>query len=513
MHAGSQAQEPDATISAGGGAVHTWRYAGSGTRAEQTQGPAEHQEPVPLHEGTVTDAPGTGSSDAPDSPLAPLSGTIDATESDQPATPPRPSGEGAASSPPPPGRSADSEDLEDDAESGPASAAPADRDQPMAPELEEHGPAAWEPLAPGTLLAERYLVRGPLTDEEAARLLGEPVSAHQAELYAVDDQRGYERCWSCGSTNNTEQQRFCTDCGAPLQNRQTVLARTSEPAGESEEFADGGAWYHLVQPRKQFGSAGITIEVGGYSAEGPHHPNEDSYWSGIAGGCYDSTSEMFGVVALADGMGGYAPGSGLISKEIVQTIGHGIFSILQAEQDLTLEETDLQAIIRGAVAQANSGVLAQIEQHGDMGSTLVTAVIYGPAIYIANIGDSRAYYISPAGAVTQITRDQSLIEQQVAAGLLSPDAVYTAIGNNVILHAIGEESVEDAADWYSHPLEPGSHLLLCSDGYWKTMAHDVWDPELAHQQPTLRALARAMVEQALAQGSDDNTTVVIVGID
>ena len=57
----------------------------------------------------------------------------------------------------------------------------------------------------------------------------------------------------------------------------------------------------------------------------------------------------------------------------------------------------------------------------------------------------------------------------MAAGLLSPDAVYTAMGNNVILHAIGEQAVEEASDWYTQPLEPGGRLLLCSDGYWKTM--------------------------------------------
>jgi len=366
---------------------------------------------------------------------------------------------------------------------------------------------------PGASVGGRYLVLGTLTAEAATALLGEGTPVPQAGLYAVEDQRGYERCWSCGSANNEAGQRFCVDCGAPLQHRQLVLARSVLPSGEAEEFAEGGAWYHLVLQRKHFGSAGITLEAGGFSAEGPHHPNEDSYWSGVAGGCYDSASESFGVFVLADGMGGYAPGSGLISKDIVLTVGRGIFSILQAEPDTQVQGTDLQAIVRGAIAQANGRVLDQIDQHGEMGATLVAAVVYGQTVFVANIGDSRAYYISPAGAVTQITRDQSLIEQQVAAGLISPEAVYTAIGNNVILHAIGEPAVEEASDWYEHPLEPGGRLMLCSDGYWKTMASEVWVPDIATQQPTLRLLARAMVEQALALNSDDNTTVLLIGID
>lgn len=375
-------------------------------------------------------------------------------------------------------------------------------------------PLRLEPLelTSSTTIDDRYVVLNRLTPEEAEGLLGPGSVVEDDDLYAVEDRRSYERCWSCGSANNQERQRFCVDCGAPLGHPQ-VLARTAFATGAAEEFAALGSHFHLLHPRKQFGATGITLEVGGFSAEGPHHPNEDSYWVGVSGGCFDSVSDIIGVFVLADGMGGYAPGSGLISKEIVQITGRGIFTLLQSEPDLEMQEADLQAVMRGAIAQANGFVLDQISQHGEMGATLVAAAIVGPVACIANIGDSRAYYVAPSGAVTQITRDQSLIEHQIAAGLLSPDAVYTAIGNNVILHAIGEQAVEAEADWYIQPLEPGGRLLLCSDGYWKTMQHDVWDAALATKEPTLRELARAMVDNALARQTDDNTTVLIIGID
>jgi len=365
----------------------------------------------------------------------------------------------------------------------------------------------------GETIGGRYVVTSTLTAEEASTLLGGTVPVRDAELYEVEDTRAYERCWSCGSTGNGESQRFCMDCGAPLRQRRLVLARTTEAKGETEEFSENGAFFHLVRPRKQFGSAGMTLEVGACSAEGPHHPNEDSYWTASVGGCFDSKSDMFGVVVLADGMGGYAPGSGLISKMIVNSVGRSVFHLLHTEAETDKEEVEIQTVIRSAVAEANSKVLEEIQTHGEMGATLVVAVVYRQCAYIANIGDSRAYYIAPSGAVTQITRDQSLIEQQVAAGLLSADAAYTAFGNNVILHAIGEERVEEAFDWYLQPLEPGGRLLVCTDGYWKTMRRDVWDAEMAAAEPTLRDLARSMVENALAQGSDDNTTAVLVGID
>jgi serine/threonine protein phosphatase PrpC len=396
----------------------------------------------------------------------------------------------------------------------PSDTQPLTEDSATTTELPDHAePEEAAVPIPGTKLGGRYVVIKAIDADEATHLLGGTVHVVDADLYAVDDTRAFERCWSCGSAGNVAGQRFCIDCGALLQNRQLVLARTTAAKGESEEFSENGAYFHLVRPRKQFGNAGLALEVGAWSAEGPHHPNEDSYWSAAVGGCFDSKSNMFGVMVLADGMGGYAPGSGLISKMIVNSVGRSVFHLLHTESETEKEEVEIQTVIRSAVAEANSKVLKEIEVHGEMGATLVVTVVYGQSAFIANIGDSRAYYIAPSGAVTQITRDQSLIEQQVAAGLLTADAAFTAFGNNVILHAIGEEAVEEAFDWYVQPLEPGGRLLLCTDGYWKTVRRDIWDGETAQGAPTLRDLARSMVENALAKGSDDNTTVLIVGID
>lgn len=72
--------------------------------------------------------------------------------------------------------------------------------------------------------------------------------------------------------------------------------------------------------------------------------------------------------------------------------------------------------------------------------------------------------------------------------------------------------MEDVFDWYSQPLEPGGRLLLCSDGYWKTMRHDVWNAEAAQQRTTLAGLARSLAEEALARNTDDNTTVVLIAV-
>jgi protein phosphatase len=190
-----------------------------------------------------------------------------------------------------------------------------------------------------------------------------------------------------------------------------------------------------------------------------------------------------------------------------------VFGRIAVDRDVDLSEDELRGIVRGAIAEANDKVLQEIARHGEMGATLVLALVYGRSAYVANIGDSRAYYVSPSSEVDQITRDQSLIQQQVSLGLMRADAVFTAAGNNVILHAVGEERVEEVFDWYVQPLEPNSFVLLCTDGYWKTMRHDVWSASTPRAESSLHSFAARLVQTAIDQNSDDNTTVIVIGVE
>lgn len=384
-------------------------------------------------------------------------------------------------------------------------AAPATRTAGAAPLL--------TPLEPGTVVGDRYTIVGVTEGADAA---GDTVT------YRASDARSFERCWSCGSTENASSTRFCRNCGAPIQDHPVTLVETRAPAGEPEEIEHDGHFFHVQPERRRFGAEGVGIEIGAYSAEGPHHPNEDSYWYVTQTLCANSERLSAAIVVFADGMGGYAPGSGLISARIAATVGQEIFGALEA-QDGAADQRDsegaaaIEAIVRKAIGVANAMVLDEIAQAGEMGATLVVVLVHGDVAYVANVGDSRAYYVDPRGRATAITRDQSLVAQEVQQGHLAESDIYTAVGNNIILHAIGEEGVEDAADWYAQPLEPASYLLVCSDGYWKTLHGAVVPDGGQGAAPraagrTLSEEARGMVEEALTQGSDDNTTVVLIAI-
>lgn len=366
-------------------------------------------------------------------------------------------------------------------------------------------PVASGPLEPGTVVAGRYTIKALAegADPEADAL-----------VYTAVDERSYERCWSCGSTANNANTRFCQNCGAPIQGHQVTLVQTRVATEEPGELEQDGAYFHVQPERRKFGAEGMGLEIGAHSAEGPHHPNEDSYWYTTRSLCANSGRLSTAIAVFADGMGGYAPGSGLISSRIVASVGKSILAALDERVDMpgTLDETEAENIVRQAIATANAMVLDEIAHTGEMGATLVTVMIHGDTAYVANIGDSRAYYIDPHGRTTVITRDQSLVAEQVQMGHLAENDVYTAVGNNIILHAIGEEGVQDAADWYAQPLEPGSYLLVCSDGYWKTLRGAVMPEGMLRESDTLAEAARRMVDDALAQGSDDNTTLMLIAI-
>lgn len=360
------------------------------------------------------------------------------------------------------------------------------------------------PLASGAVVAERYTIAALLEDTESG---GDTVA-----LYRANDNRSYEQCWSCGSAGNGPGTRYCQNCGAPIQNHPVTLAQTLAATGLPDEVEQDGAFFHVQPERRRFGAEGIGVEIGAHSAEGPHHPNEDSYWYTAHTLCANSKRQGGAVVVFADGMGGYAPGSGLISARIAAIAGTHIAAALAANQDGTLDAGALDAIMRAGIAEANHMVLDEIARTGEMGATLVIAVIHGDTCYVANVGDSRAYYVDPRGMATQITHDQSLVAQEVAHGRLDEGDIYTAVGNNIILHAIGEAEVEQVADIYTQSLEPGSYIILCSDGYWKTMRGLALPEGLFRDNATLGDAARALVDDALAHDSDDNTTVVLAGI-
>ena len=213
---------------------------------------------------------------------------------------------------------------------------------------------------------------------------------------------------------------------------------------------------------------------------------------------------------LCDGMGG-AKAGGVASHMTNRAFVSLVFERLRASEG---KNCDFRSILLSACQEAN-GVAYEYshfsEEFNGMGTTLVGGVIKADGNgYIINVGDSRAYLLSPRkGSIRQITRDHSLVEELVRFGAITPEQAREHPKRNVITRAMGTDAKVEA-DYFSFQLSRGEMLLLCSDGLSNTMS----DAEMLEQAKTYRqpeALCRRLMELALERGARDNVTVVAVG--
>lgn len=206
-----------------------------------------------------------------------------------------------------------------------------------------------------------------------------------------------------------------------------------------------------------------------------------------------------GVWAVADGAGGHQAGevaSGMIA-EALEAIQPGLSaSELLAEVRLAIERT--HAALREEAARRGPDVV--------VASTVVVMLARGEHFACLWAGDSRAYLLR-RGALRQITRDHSLVQELLEAGAIGPDEVTNHPRGNVITRAVGAELDAFALDKVSDRLLPGDRFLLCSDGLCKTLPDD----ELASLLGQIDgAPPQALIDAALAANVSDNVTAVTV---
>jgi serine/threonine protein phosphatase PrpC len=207
------------------------------------------------------------------------------------------------------------------------------------------------------------------------------------------------------------------------------------------------------------------------------------------------------LLVVADGMGGH-PAGDVASQIAMNTL---------MEAFPALPDGDLGLALKQAYRRANEAVFQAGEDepaHAGMGTTLTSALLHGKYVTIAHVGDSRAYLLR-GQALTQVTRDHTLVAEEVAQGRLTAEAARRDPRRNRLTHVIGThprlESKLPAI--FELTLLPGDRLLLCSDGLYDVLDDGEMHRALVEQDPG--DAARLLVAAAKEHGTRDNATAVV----
>ena len=142
-----------------------------------------------------------------------------------------------------------------------------------------------------------------------------------------------------------------------------------------------------------------------------------------------------------------------------------------------------------------------------MGTTVVSCCFLEDALVIGHVGDSRVYRLS-GGALERLTEDHTLVAQQLALGLITPEQARTHALRSLVIRHLGARSSEPPPVC-QQPLGRGDRWLLCSDG-----VHGVLDPDkirdVLQTAPDERTAAQTIIDLALDAGSRDNVTALVI---
>ena len=222
--------------------------------------------------------------------------------------------------------------------------------------------------------------------------------------------------------------------------------------------------------------------------------NEDSYLVGDA------------VHAVADGMGGHQAGE-IASDAALEPLR-------ALDVDALGSPDEIGEALATAVREANTLVVqraAEDPQLEGMGTTLTAIAVRDAQLHVAHVGDSRAYLLRDAEAMSQLTTDHTLVERLVQEGRLSRDEAATHPQRNVITRAIGHETTVEVEVLPPITLRDGDQVLLCSDGLSGPVDDSRIATILAETADGDEAIA-ALLAQANAAGGPDNITAVLIRI-
>jgi serine/threonine protein phosphatase PrpC len=215
------------------------------------------------------------------------------------------------------------------------------------------------------------------------------------------------------------------------------------------------------------------------------------------------------IMLVADGVGGSVAGSDA-SRITTEAVTRYFASTLRCYHTVgSASESDFTSSLRAAAHEAHNSVRAEAQARGesrDMATTLSLAIFVWPWLYVLQVGDSRCYFFQD-GALRQVTRDQTLAQDMIDRGVLTPEKAHASPLNHVLSSAIGASETMPEITRVDIR-QRGCVTLVCSDGLTK----HVTDEEIAQHLGAMTSaeqVCRALLQLALDRGGSDNITLVV----
>ena len=223
-----------------------------------------------------------------------------------------------------------------------------------------------------------------------------------------------------------------------------------------------------------------------------------------------------GLVVLADGMGGYNAGE-VASGMATTVITAELQQALSVHRPYTIDPESgaplAQRLLCEQIAKANTSIYQAAQsqpQYAGMGTTLVAAVFADNRVTVAHIGDSRMYRLR-GDRLEQITRDHSLLQEQIDSGMITPEQAKFSQNKNLVTRALGIDPAVDP-EVHSYVTQTGDIYLLCSDGLNDMVGDEDIGMTLQTLAANLRLAAQQLVQMANDNGGRDNISVILVRV-
>lgn len=242
---------------------------------------------------------------------------------------------------------------------------------------------------------------------------------------------------------------------------------------------------------------GLSVSSAGCSEKGEVRKRNEDRW-------YTDTSNR--LLLVADGMGGYFGGekaSDIVTSKTCECL-------LPILRDKEVDGEMVANCLCQCVSQSHKELVDfsfDHPQYRNMGSTLAVTLIKGNDMWVASVGDSRVYLMR-GGRLTRLTKDETLVQALLDAGVINKKEAKTHVARHVLLNSISTKSCECELQPTKIRLAPGDQILLATDGLTDALKDDVI-ARVFKENHTPKQCVESLVSLALENGANDNVTAIV----